>query len=146
MGIVNQRSNILPLSLLDKVLLHVLVLLLFETLQMQPECFGAVVCSVNLSDSNLVLKHAGSFANRGRGSCSEHFYLHCYLCGLLLSLRDTKIWSFLLSLFEKVSNVNAVTELLTNTSKSTISSTESSNLFTGAFWPSVYPCFYISYV
>lgn len=51
------------------------MLLLFETLQMQPECFGAVLCSVNLLDSNLMLKHAGNFANRGRGSF-EQFDLH----------------------------------------------------------------------
>lgn len=75
-GLALSTANILPLSLSDKVLLYILVLLLFETSQMQPECFGAVVCSVNLSDSNLVLKQAGNFANGGRGSCFERFDLN----------------------------------------------------------------------
>lgn len=59
---------------------------------------------------------------------------------VLLLLRDTRIWSFLLSLFEKVSNVNAFTELLTNTSDSIISSTESSKF---AYWCFLTLCLFL---
>lgn len=60
------NPNILLLSLLGKALLLILGLFFSETLQTQTECFGPVVCSVNLADSRLVLKYSGSFASRWR--------------------------------------------------------------------------------
>lgn len=106
-GLALSTANILPLSLSDKVFLHILEFFLFETLQMQPECFGAVVCSVNLSDSNLVLKYACSFANRGRGNCFEHFNLHdrggiatCVVCLALAERHWEDLEFFAFSVWE----------------------------------------------
>lgn len=75
-GVAFLNPDILPLSLSGKALLLIIsFLLLFETMQTQPELFGAAVCSVNLADSRLVLKYFGRFANRWRGGCFKHFHL-----------------------------------------------------------------------
>lgn len=142
----------LPLSLWDKVLLHILVLLLFETLQMELECFGAVVCSVNLSDSNLMLKIAGSFANRGRGSCFEHFDLHdrggiapCVVCFALTERhKDLEFFGFSVWQGQKCKCCYRVVNK--HLWQYHFIYWKFRICLLVLFWPSVYPCIYISYV